>query len=551
MLNITLDKNYSGNEEFSVDISYEGIPTTSGGIGGSFVFSITPAGNPIIWTLSQPYGARDWWPSKDTPGDKADSSDVWITADPFFTSVSNGTLIAVDNNNDGTKTYKWHNSYPISNYLISIALSNYAVYESQFQYETNKTMPVTNYIYPSNVTNYKSVLDLVPQMLQIFSDKFGLYPFIKEKYGHAECGFGGGMEHQTCTSLGAFYENVIAHELAHQWFGDKVTCKDWNNIWLNEGFASYSECIYREAKYGEDDFKNYTKGFMDLALNATGSIYVQDSHLNNVGYIFNSARTYKKGAIVLHMLRGIIGDDKFFETMKEYADEPGLSYNVATTEDFQRVAERVCGQDLSYYFNEWIYGENYPQYTFGWNYRQIDGDNYSLILSVKQESNTNPQFFTMPIQVKYSTSYETKTITIDNNLKEQGWEIPVYGMPTNVEFDPDNWILKKVLAYTPVDDNKKITPEFTLSQNYPNPFNPETTIKFSIPYNGFITLKVYDQLGKEITTLINQFLTSGVHNIGFDADQLNLSSGIYYYTLHANNLSGKSYSETKKMTYLK
>ena len=251
------------------------------------------------------------------------------------------------------------------------------------------------------------------------------------------------------------------------------------------------------------------------------------------------------------MLRGIIGDDKFFETMKEYASEPGLSYNVATTEDFQRVAERVSGQDLNYFFSEWIYGENYPQYTFDWNYKHRDGDNYSLILHIKQESNSNPQFFTMPIQVKYTTSNETKTITIYNNLQEQEWEIPVNGLPAEVVFDPDNWILKKVNELTPVDDNNELVSTFALEQNYPNPFNPETTIKFSIPSSSFVTLKVYDQLGREITTLINHFIISGLHSFQFDAQKLNLSSGVYYYKLQADNLSGFKYSQTKKMIYLK
>lgn len=549
-LNIILDKSYNSSEEFSVDIFYQGTPTTAGGIGGSFVFGTSPFGDPLIWTLSQPYGSRDWWPSKDTPGDKADSSDVWITAKSFFVSVSNGTLTEVVNNNNGTKTYKWHNSYPISNYLISIAMSNYALYQNNFDYESS-SMPITNYVYPGNLIEYKNVLDLVPGMLNIFSSKFGLYPFSKEKYGHAECGFSGGMEHQTCTSLGVFDENIIAHELAHQWFGDKVTCKDWNNIWLNEGFASYAECIYREAKYGKEDFDNYVSNFMEWAFFATGSIYIDNSKLSNVGYVFSTARTYRKGAIILHMLRGIIGDDKFFQTLTEYAAEPGISYGVATTEDFQRIAERVSGQDLNYFFSEWIYGEEYPQYTFGWNYKHVEGDNYTLVLRVKQEANKNPQFFTMPIQVKYTTASETKTITVFNDLAEQGWEIPITGMPTNVQFDPDNWILKKVVGYTNVEDDNNLISNFKLEQNYPNPFNPSTTIKYSIPIGAsnktslqLATIKIYDLLGREIKTLVNDYKLPGNYEVRFDGN--GLVSGTYFYRLQSG-----SFSETKKFVLMK
>ena len=544
-LNIALEKTYSSSEEFAIDIYYQGKPKTDGGIGGSFVFDTTDAGDPTIWTLSQPYGARDWWPSKDTPADKADSSDVWITANSFFTSVSNGKLVDILSINDSTKTYKWHNSYPIANYLISIAMSNYEVYQNTFNYEAY-SMPVINYLYQDNTLTYKSKLDLVPEMLKIFSDKYGLYPFIKEKYGHAECGFSGGMEHQTCTSLGYFGESTIAHELAHQWFGDKVTCKTWNDIWLNEGFATYSECIYFENKYGEDSFKNYAQDLMYTSLYASGSIYIDDSDVPNTDYVFDYLRSYAKGAVVLHMLRGVIGDDNFFQTLKEYLAEPGISYNVATTEDFKRIAEKVYGSKLDYFFNEWIYGENYPTYTFDWNYKQVDGDNYTLVLMVKQTAKTNPVFFTMPIQVKYITDKETKTIMVFNDLQEQEWEISVTGKPDSVEFDPDNWILKSIESPTAIDENETIVSEYSLQQNYPNPFNPSTVIEYQIPEFCKVQLKVYDLLGREVATLVDEYKKPGKYNSKFSTLNSTLSSGIYFYSLNAGN-----FSTAKKMIYLK
>ena len=286
--------------------------------------------------MSEPYGSRAWWPSKDTPADKADSSEVWITADKFFVSVSNGVLIGTVDNPDQTRTYKWKNSYPIANYLISLAMTNYQIYDTPLEYQPGKIMPVTHWVYPEQFSASKSNLDKINDQILIFSNKFGLYPFIKEKYGQAQVHFGVSMEHQTVSSMSTFNENTEAHELAHQWYGDKVTCKDWQNIWLNEGFASYAECIYREAKYGAADFNSYVANFMNQAKNAVGTIYVQN--INSVSEIFNTARTYKKGGIVLHMLRGIVGDNNFFTIMQQYANEPGLAFNVAVTEDFQRIA---------------------------------------------------------------------------------------------------------------------------------------------------------------------------------------------------------------------
>ena len=416
-LNINLGRFYQLNEEFNLEIDYEGKPNTSGGIGGSFVFSTTPAGQPVIWTLSQPYGARDWWPSKDTPADKADSTDVWITAPTNFVSVSNGSLIENRDNGNGTLTFKWKNRYPIANYLVSIAMTNYYLYQTQYEYETGKYFPITHYVYPESFASQKSNLDKTNDMIKIFSEMFGAYPYLKEKYGHAQCGFGGGMEHQTITSAGSFSESLVAHELAHQWFGDKVTCKDWQNIWLNEGFATYSDKLYHQKKYGDATFTSQMNSVMNSAKTATGTIYVQN--ISSVNEIFSSARSYNKGAVVLHMLRGILGDEKFFQTLKEYLVEPGLSYNVAVTADFQRIAERVSGQNLNYFFQQWIYGAGYPKYTFGWRTEQVSGNSYNLIVRVKQQSNSNPLFFTMPLQIYYSTPLETKTITLFNDQQEQ------------------------------------------------------------------------------------------------------------------------------------
>ncbi|MBS3946031.1 MAG: T9SS type A sorting domain-containing protein [Melioribacter sp.] len=552
-LSINLGRPYQLNEEFILVIDYEGKPNTSGGIGGSFVFNVTPAGQPVIWTLSQPYGSQDWWPSKDTPADKADSSDVWITAPSSFVSVSNGTLIETRNNGNGTLTYKWKNNYPIANYLISIAMSNYYLYQTQFEYEPGKTFSITHYVYPESYASQKANLDRTNDMIRIYSEMFGPYPYPKEKYGHAQCGFGGGMEHQTISSMGVFSESLIAHELAHQWFGDKVTCKDWQNIWLNEGFATYSDKLYHQKKYGDVTFLSQMNSVMSSAKTASGTIYVQN--INSVSEIFSPSRSYNKGATVLHMLRGIIGDDNFFRTLKEYLAEPGLSYNVAVTQDFQRIAERVSGQNLNYFFQQWIYGAGYPKYTFGWRAEQVTGNSYNLIVRVKQQSNSNPLFFTMPLQIYYSTPFETKTITVFNDQQEQGWVIPVNGNPNSVLLDPNNWILKDIVGYTSLAE--EVLPEkFQLFQNYPNPFNPITVISYQLSVGSHIKLKIYDALGTEVATLVDEYQQPGSYKYEWRIDSRGLpssearngelTSGIYFYKLTAVN-----FSQTKKMIYLK
>jgi len=438
-IDITLDKAYNAGEDFSVDIVYSGTPENSRPDSfGSFVFE-TQYGNPIIWSLSEPYGSSDWWPSKDTPADKADSSEVWITSDQNFVSVSNGILTDEINNGDGTKTYKWKNHHPIAHYLISLAMTNYQIYTNYFEYAPGKSMPVINYNYPNNWNDTrKSQLDHCIPMLEVFSDLFGDYPFIDQKYGHAEFSWGGAMEHQTVSTMGGYYESIMAHELAHQWFGDKITCKDWHHIWLNEGFATYSEALFVESMYGRTAYDNYIAGEISSAKSANGSLWVQD--INSINEIFSSNRSYAKGSVVLHMLRGVVGDDNFFNILKAYAADPDLAYGVAETADFQRVCENISGLNLDKFFEAWIYGENYPKYSYGFTVDSvINGYNLNLVIDQNQQSN----LFWMPIQITVKTKTGDFEFTVWDSLQTQSFSLFVDDFPIEVLFDPGNLIMKE------------------------------------------------------------------------------------------------------------
>ncbi|OGU37058.1 MAG: hypothetical protein A2315_11390 [Ignavibacteria bacterium RIFOXYB2_FULL_35_12] len=544
-LDITLDRTYSLNEIFSIIVYYQGLPVSTGW--GSFKFG-SHNGQPLIWTFSQPYGTSDWFPCKDTPADKVDSVDVWITVDTSLIPVSNGNLESVVNNGDSTHTYKWHSGYPIAHYLISLAIANYREYVQYFKYSPTDSMLVIHYIFPEKFTSsLQKTLDLTVPMLKIFSDRFGLYPFIGEKYGHAQFGGGGGMEHQTITSMGAFGQSLMSHELAHQWYGNKITCRDWHNIWLNEGFATYLAVIYEEVKSGKGFYDARVNSYMKSAKNAQGSIWVKD--ITNIDEIFNSSRSYFKGALVLHMLRGIVGDETFFNIMLAYSNDPVLTFSVATTEDFQRVAETVYGQSLQYFFQEWIYGENYPIYTIYWNSSRLIDSTYRISLDIVQEINSNPSFFEMPFNIKIYTNSGDTTITLFNNAQTQNFQFEVWGSPDSIVFDPENWILKKIISIVSSIEEISTPSEYRLFQNYPNPFNPVTKIKFSIPSNvkremSNVLLKVYDILGNEVAILVNEVKPAGSYEIDFNA--ANLPSGVYFYQLIAGD-----YLETKKMLLLR
>lgn len=524
---------YTSND-FSVVIYYQGLPNPTGF--GSFIFN-THNNTNVIWSLSEPYGASDWFPCKNTPSDKADSADMWIKCVPEFTSVSNGVLKEVVTNPDNTKTYKWKNSYPIAQYLLSIAVTNYSLYTNYYQYSRTDSMPVLHYMYPEVIDSLKPILDKTVNMLNIFSTRFGLYPFIREKYGHAQNNTYGAMEHQTATSIGVVNEYVIAHELGHQWFGDKITCRDWHNIWLNEGFATYSECIYVEDAYGKTVFDQYVKGKMFDAKKAIGTIYVQD--ISSVSNIFDGYRSYAKGGMVLHMLRGVVGDSTFFDILRAYVEDTNVAYGTAVTEDFKRVSEQVSGLDLDYFFDEWIYGYNFPKYVINWSYNHIQDSLYGIVFNLKQIQSSNPLYFTMPFDLKINTSLGDTVFRSVNNALNQTFTYQVKGYPVLITFDPENKILKDKQGDVPLE-----IVNYDLSQNYPNPFNPNTTIKYEIAGNVDVKIVVYDILGRQQAVLVNQKQKAGKYAVIFDSK--NFASGVYFYRITAGD-----FKSTKKMVLVR
>lgn len=517
----------------NLDVFYHGLPFPTGF--GSFVFS-SYENNPVIWSLSQPYGAQDWFPCKNSIEDKADSSRVIISCPDNLFGVSNGILELVVTNGNGTKTFHWKNSYPISVYLISVAISNYYEYKTFYRYSLNDSLPVIHYVYPSQFNNLKPLLDKTINMIDFFSKKYSAYPFINEKYGHAQVNFSGGMEHQTVTSIGVFTEGVIAHELAHQWFGDCITCKNWHHIWLNEGFATFSEALYYEETIGKQGYEEFIRSTMNFAKYAVGTIYVQD--INSLSEIFNPYRSYAKGAIVLHMLRGVVGDSIFFNILKAYINDSTLIYNTATTEDFKRISESVSGLELDYFFNQWIYGENYPKYLISWSYNYLSQNNYIVDISISQTINSNPQYFKMPLEILIKTKESDTLFKVFNDTAETKYSFTVFGEPQYITLDPYNKVLKDKKGNEVFE---KIS--YFLGQNYPNPFNSSTKIDFEILDFSLVKLEIFDVLGRKIYTLLDEELKPGKYSIEFSP--INLSTGIYFY-----KITTERFSDTKKMIFV-
>ncbi len=536
ILTITLNQAYETGSKISLKIYYNGNPSWSGS--GAFRFS-TYSGKPHFWTLSEPYGAREWFPCKDIPEDKADSAAIVVTTDESILVASNGLLISQSTQN-GKATFHWKESYPITTYLISIAGYAYTHYSDQYETLNGSIMPIEFYVYPDHYSDsyFRSQYAKTKDMIHSFALKFGEYPFVNEKYGHAEFLGGGGMEHQTLTSLDGYGEDLISHELGHQWWGDMITCKNFHHIWLNEGFATYCEALWIEDEYGTD---SYHSNMDDNIYKGGGTIYVQDDTDENA--IFDWDLSYRKASYVLHMLRHIVGEETFFQILQTYYAENNLQYNVAVTEDFQEVCETVSGMKLDKFFQQWIYGEYYPSYQYSWSSTQSEGS-YQINLNIDQvQSNTG--FFWSPIDVKIDFGSSDTTLVVWDSLETQSFELYIDQEPQGVELDPDNWILRDVEQVAAiVGETKAFTPnQYMLYQNYPNPFNPGTVISYVLPKAENVTLSVFNALGQKVKTLVSGKKGAGKHSVTFDAT--GLVSGVYIYRLTA----GK-YSQTKKMILL-
>ena len=513
-LTISLPQPLSRGQTGRVTVFYQGLPNTpnAGITDQAFVFGThETTKDPVVYSLSEPFGASDWFPCKDTPADKADSSAVNITAPAVMVSASNGLLQGITTNANGTKTYRWKNSYPIAQYLISVASSNYAQYDNPVTYQ-GQTMPVTHYIFPEDLPAARTALTETNNMIAVFSDLFGTYPFIREKYGHAQFLWAGGMEHQTISSMtkSALTRDVISHELMHQWFGDKITCRNWENIWLNEGFASYGEALYREALSGQTAYQSYMANFMAQARQATGTLYVQSPH--NINQIFNYNRSYAKGAVVLHMLRGVLGDADYFKGMRAYLTS-SVAYGTAVTEDLQRSMETATGKPLGYFFRQWVYGEGFPAYT--WSVAPVAGTNRAVV-RLEQTAGTNPTSFTMPVQISLQSVVGNQVVTVLNDQRVQSFTVTGSGPITGAVLDPNNLILKTVTQVNPPTETLVLATETpTALRVFPNPGADVLMAEFTTHTAGPLTLTLLNTLGQQVGNQAETNVPAGNHRRTF------------------------------------
>jgi len=477
----------------SLTVSYAGNPVSSGF--GSF--EQTTHGNdndPIIWTLSEPYGAKGWWPCKQDLIDKIEDIDVYITT-PVLNPL-NKPYVAVSNGLEQSqvvtgseKTTHFKHGHPIPAYLIAVAVTNYEVYSHEVANNGNP-FDIVNYVYPENLASAQASTGVTVDIMNLFTNLFEEYPFADEKYGHAQFGWGGGMEHTTISFMGSFNRGLIAHELAHQWFGNKITCGSWKDIWLNEGFATYLSGLVIEGLDGASSFKSWRQQTVNnITSQPHGAVYLTDQDTTSVNRIFSSRLSYNKGAMVLHMLRKKLGDADFYQGLQNYLDSPDLAYDYAKTEDFIDVMEATTGEDLDEFFNDWVYNQGYPTYAVNWNQ-----DESQLQLMVSQtQSHASVSFFEAEVPIRILGTFgESLDLVLNNTINNEQFFETVNFTVQEVLIDPDYHLISKNNTVSLSTSDFNFDDDIIL---YPSPTT--SVINLIKPEHIEVeTIKVYNSLGQ-------------------------------------------------------
>lgn len=448
---IKVPVNASANEVFRIETDYSGTPpdaATNPLGGGGMTYDTSPSwGNHVVWSLSEPFSAYEWFPVKQSLRDKIDSCSIKITVPDSCKAGSNGILENVVNLGNGFTRYEWKHRHPIDYYLISVAVAKY-VEHSLYANPVGAPAPILiqNYIYdnPQTLSNFLDEINETADFIELFYDLYGPYPFEDEKYGHCMAPLSGGMEHQTMTTQGFFEKTLTAHELGHQWWGNNVTCASWSDIWVNEGFASYSEYLMLEDLYPNEKIQHMTDVHNNVMTQVGGSVWFADSL--NTNRIFSGRLTYDKGSAIVHTLRYLVNNDSlFFNTLQTFQTE--FADSVAAGIDVRNKFMETTGLNLTPFFEQWYFGEGYPTYSI--RYKQVAND---LVLQISHTA-SKPSVtatFTNPIDVRIFRQGQTDTtIRFEIADNEELFIIPNFGtVAGNMGIDPKNWVVNKVGSIT-------------------------------------------------------------------------------------------------------
>ncbi len=502
---VNLPHPYNQGDSFSVMVGYSG--TASGNMGYLYYQSF----HPISYTLGCPFAEKRWFPCYDRLWDKADYGvEFYITVPDSFNVCATGEFLGKIVS-QGFATYHWKHNYPIAPYLIHFASSIYTTYSDWFYSAPGESIEIKYYLWPEDTVYAPTAFALTTDMIYFYDSLFGDYPF--ERYGMNVVSpfYYGGMEHQTMSTIhrqwliGNDYYGM-AHELSHQWWGDMITCFGWQNVWLNEGFATYCDALYLERRQGHQAFINTMVGRLNNYISAE-NINPRSMYNPPANQIFSWSHSYCKGSWVLHMIRFLCGSDStWLELLSTYRDS--FAYKNASSGDLNRIMNQVLGNDYDWFFDEFVYGMGYPYYNVTWN-KSYEAPNWRLILDITQIQTIGPAVFHIPLPIAINFSGSDTIITLQINQSPQHFEFLFNQEPVGIVVDPERWIIQKNIV-TGINEEKKEQ----LSERMDIPtIMRKIELEFSEPKE----IEIYDVLGRSI-------YKNNIRKLNFTPK----SAGVYY-----------------------
>jgi len=542
ILNVDLDRFYDPGETFGIKIYYRHKDVDD----GAFI-----AGNGMVFTNCEPERARSWFPCHDVPSDKA-TFDLTAKTPVNVTLGSNGILADSTIHSD-TLYYHWVSADPLATYLAVIAAADNYLLKTRYWHKLSNpsdSIPIRFYYRPGEDPD--PVVNVILPMTDFYSQTFCEYPFQKGGFASMnELFYGGGMENQTLISLCStcWRESLAAHEYAHMWFGDMITCATWSDIWLNEGLATWTTVYWQEHNQGYASYKAFLN-----------NLYAKPYIANNPGFaiadsswaqrtpsfdtLFNTYITYMKGACMVHQLRYVLGDSLFFSVLKAYVKDTNLCYKSATIGNLMKTTNNVTGMNYDWFFHDWVFRPNHPYYQNTYDLQQNGTNSYSVRFLTKQIQ-ANPSFFRMilPLKIVFADSTDT-LVRVMNTSNNQLFAFNFAKQPVRLVFDPDtNILLKEGSTGLGIIELTGNAAPFTLFQNVPNPAGNKTDIPYTLQVPMHVRLDFFDISGKSISIPFNESKPSG--KFIFTLDCSGFRPGTYFYRMTA----GK-YEATKKMVIL-